>query len=181
LKLLASEPDAHDFSLLKLTPAHIDVLNQLAPIERLKTLTRCLVIGGDTLYTSTIARWHQHAPQIRLINEYGPTETVVGCTIHEVQSTDLDKTDVPIGRPILEHAGLCTRRRLVACSGRGCGRALCCGRGCGAWLCGASRADGGAVCGRPFGPAGSRMYRTGDLARWRPDGVLDFLGAPTAR
>src|SRR3970282_1243568 len=44
--------------------------------------------------------WRRHAPQVQLINEYGPTETVVGCTIHEVASTDLLKGAVPIGRPI---------------------------------------------------------------------------------
>src|SRR5262249_13545238 len=88
LELLAGRDSAADaFSLLKLTPAHIDILNQLMPVERVGDLARCLVIGGEALGVSAIAPWRRHAPQVRLFNEYGPTETVVGCTIHEVGET----------------------------------------------------------------------------------------------
>ena len=40
------------------------------------------------------------APRTRLINEYGPTETVVGCCVHEVSAEDVAAGVVPIGRPI---------------------------------------------------------------------------------
>ena len=101
LEILASEPSGSDtYSLLKLTPAHIDALNQLAPVERLSKTTQCLVIGGEALRATMIAPWREHAPHVRLINEYGPTETVVGCTVHEVVSDDFDNETVPIGRPI---------------------------------------------------------------------------------
>src|SRR6202008_1095052 len=42
LELLASDHAAGDFSLLKLTPAHIDILNQLAPLDSLKGMTHRL-------------------------------------------------------------------------------------------------------------------------------------------
>ena len=87
-------------SLLKLTPAHVDILNQLAPIKRLKSIARCLVIGGEALDELTIASWRINAPDVRLINEYGPTETVVGCTIHEIGQGHFSGSKLPIGRPI---------------------------------------------------------------------------------
>jgi non-ribosomal peptide synthetase component F len=100
-ELLAQQaPCSAEFSLLKLTPAHIDVLNQLLPDKSLAGLAQCLVIGGESLSELTVSRWRRHAPQTRLINEYGPTETVVGCTTYEVQPTDPEGRSIPIGRPI---------------------------------------------------------------------------------
>ena len=37
---------------------------------------------------------------MRLINEYGPTETVVGCCIYEMCAEDQRSGTVPIGLPI---------------------------------------------------------------------------------
>src|SRR5262249_45558792 len=101
LEVLADEQArAERFSLLKLTPAPVDALNQLVPIEHLKDTAGCLVIGGEALKQATVAAWRRDAPDVRLINEYGPTETVVGCTFHEVALSDRADGDVPIGRPI---------------------------------------------------------------------------------
>ena len=116
LEILANGRSGSPFSLLKLTPAHIDALNQSAPIERLKQITRCLVIGGEMLTESTVARWRRHAPDIRLINEYGPTETVVGCTVYDIPAGDPDKGTVPIGRPISNTQVYVLDCRAAACS-----------------------------------------------------------------
>ena len=70
------------------------------PSEELAGLTHCLVIGGESLKELSVSRWRRHAPQTRLINEYGPTETVVGCTVYEVQPSDPEGGSIPIGRPI---------------------------------------------------------------------------------
>ena len=94
------------FSLLKLTPAHIEVLNQLLPSEELAGLPTSLVIGGESLNELSVSRWRRHAPQTRLINEYGPTEAVVGCTVYEVQPSDPEGGSIPIGSTDLEHAGV---------------------------------------------------------------------------
>ena len=101
LEILASDKSGmSNFSLLKVTPAHVDALNQLAPNEGFNTLSHRIIIGGETLTAATVESWLRHAPHARLINEYGPTETVVGCTVHEVSSDDLNKATIPIGRPI---------------------------------------------------------------------------------
>jgi non-ribosomal peptide synthetase component F len=100
-QFLAEQPNCSaGFSLLKVTPAHLELLNQLLPSQILAGLTHCLVIGGESLSELSISRWRRHAPQTRLTNEYGPTETVVGCTVYEVQPSDPEGAVVPIGRPI---------------------------------------------------------------------------------
>src|SRR6185369_11954082 len=64
-----------DYSLVKLTPAHLEVLSGLLG-EAAGGRTRALIIGGEALVGERLAYWQRHAPGTRLINEYGPTETV---------------------------------------------------------------------------------------------------------
>jgi amino acid adenylation domain-containing protein len=169
-----------EFSLIKLTPAHIELINQLAP-EGLKGLTRCLVIGGEALRGETVARWRRESPQTRLINEYGPTETVVGCAVYEVRAGDPVHEAVPIGRPIWN-----TRLHVLD----GALRAVPVGVTGELYIAGAGLARGylnqpaltaERFVADPFGPAGSRMYRSGDLVRRRGDGVLEFIGRADAQ
>ncbi len=151
-------------ALVKITPAHLDLLrHQLTP-EQAAGRARVFVIGGENLTAESLRFWRAHAPGTRLINEYGPTETVVGCCVYEVQPGDPDHGAVPIGRPI-------AATRLHVVDGELC-------------VAGAGVARG--YLNRPeltaerFVPdpdvPGARMYRTGDLARLRADGVLEYLG-----
>src|SRR5437764_14266992 len=77
-----------DFSLVKLTPAHVQLLSQALRPQEAAVSTRALIIGGEALLAEQLAFWRQHAPATRLINEYGPTETVVGCCVYEVAPED---------------------------------------------------------------------------------------------
>ncbi|MFI9005972.1 amino acid adenylation domain-containing protein [Actinosynnema sp. NPDC053489] len=130
---------------------------------------RLLILGGEAIPTGALAAWRRHAPHVRVLNAYGPTEAVVTATTYEV--TDADR--VPIGRP------LGGRRVLVVDEhgdpvGLGVPGELLVG--------GPELARG--YLGRPAltadrfvpDPAGGRLYRTGDLVRWRADGQLEFLG-----
>src|SRR5262249_20586036 len=89
-----------DFSFLKLTPSHLDILNHIGPIEDLAGLTRCIVVGGESVTGAHLAPWRRHLPQTRLIVHYGPTETTCGSTTYNLQSSDSDDGTMPIGRPI---------------------------------------------------------------------------------
>src|SRR2546421_3469979 len=67
-----------DYSLVKLTPAHVQLLSQALQPEEAAASTRALIIGGEALLAEQLAFWRQHAPPPRLRHAYGPTETVVG-------------------------------------------------------------------------------------------------------
>ena len=88
------------FGLVKLTPAHLDVLQRLLPPERVPGCASAFVIGGEALSGEQLAFWRLHAPGLRLINEYGPTETVVGCCTYELPASIPPSGPMPIGRPI---------------------------------------------------------------------------------
>jgi amino acid adenylation domain-containing protein len=165
-----------DFSLVKLTPAHLAVLGQMLPEAEAATWTAALVIGGEALLYEHLDFWRKHAPDTLLINEYGPTETVVGCCVYTVQPGDAEAGPVPIGRPIAN-----TRLHILDLELQpvpvGVAAELYIG-GAGVARGYLNRPDLTAerFVPDPFGAPGERLYRTGDLARYRADGNIEFLG-----
>ena len=98
--LAAALRGSPDFSLVKITPAHLDALRDLVPPEEAAGATRAFVIGGEALAHEALEFWREHAPLTRLVNEYGPTETVVGCAVYDAAPDAGARGPVPIGRPI---------------------------------------------------------------------------------
>src|SRR6202035_5275974 len=93
------------FAFVKLTPAHLDVLGQTLPAARAREAAAVLVVGGEQLLGRQLALWRDHAPAVRIVNEYGPTEATVGCAVHAFAAGDsagagASAGAVPIGRPI---------------------------------------------------------------------------------
>ncbi|HWS86561.1 MAG TPA: amino acid adenylation domain-containing protein [Pyrinomonadaceae bacterium] len=175
--------DGSNYSLVKLTPSHVEALNNLLPAQKMAGSSRALVIGGEALKWETISAWRKNAPRTRLINEYGPTETVVGCCVYEVGKADSAETmegvsgSVPIGRPVANTQLyiLDAEQNLVPAGVAG---ELCIG-GAGLARGYLSRAELTAekFIPHPFSTeAGARLYRTGDLVRYLSDGRIEFLG-----
>jgi amino acid adenylation domain-containing protein len=163
-------------SLVKLTPAHLELLSrQIAPAEAANR-THTFVVGGENLLADQIAFWARHAPATRIVNEYGPTETVVGCAIHTVTDSDLAGV-IPIGRPIANTELYVLDRALQPVPIGVVGEL---------YIGGAGVAHGylnqPALTAARFVPdlwssrPGARLYRSGDLARYAPDGTLECLG-----
>nr|WP_240979180.1 non-ribosomal peptide synthetase [Longimicrobium terrae] len=165
------------YAMIKITPTHLSLLNQVLSPEDAAGSGATLVIGADNLLAEPTLFWREHAPGVRLLNEYGPTETVVGCSIYEIPADRPAEGRIPIGRPIqnLTHYVLDARMQPVAVGvvgelyigGIGVGR-------------GYLRRPG--LTAEKFVPdpfaaqPGARFYRTGDRARWLPEGELEFLG-----
>ncbi|HEY4389359.1 MAG TPA: amino acid adenylation domain-containing protein, partial [Ktedonobacteraceae bacterium] len=165
------------FSLVKLTPAHLTLLNDWLTPAQAAACSRALVIGGEALSGEQVRFWQEHASETRLINEYGPTETVVGCCVYEVSPHERFAGEVPIGRPIsnMQLYVLDAHQELVPVGVTG---ELYIG-GVGLARGYHQRPDLTAerFLPHPFSQEpGQRLYRTGDLVRYRVDGILDFLG-----
>ena len=101
--------------LVKLTPSHLESLRELMDSGS-DCKAKCFVVGGEALKQQTADWWLEHVPGLRMVNEYGPTETVVGCSTYDVQAED-GSAEAPIGGEIsnlrmyvlneyLEEAGL---------------------------------------------------------------------------
>jgi amino acid adenylation domain-containing protein/non-ribosomal peptide synthase protein (TIGR01720 family) len=174
-------PDAlrkgHDFSLVKITPAHLEILNQQISPQAAVGRTRRFIIGGETLRGDSIAFWQAHAPATKLVNEYGPTETVVGCCIYEVPAGAVISGDVPIGRPIANTQLYILDGNLHPVPVGVPGELYIGGDGVARGYLNRPALTAERFVPNPFGrEPGARLYRSGDLARYLPDGVIEFLG-----
>ena len=168
---------SRDLDFVKATPAHLRALAGALPAADLAGRARAFVVGGEALDATLLEFWLTQAPATRVFNEYGPTETVVGCCVQELVAGQTIGEPVPIGRPIAN-----TRLFVVTPHGQlapvGVPGEL--------WIGGAGVARGylsqpDATAARfvpdPFSDVkGARLYRSGDAARYRPDGTLEFLG-----
>jgi amino acid adenylation domain-containing protein len=175
--LAAALGSGRNYSLVKLTPSHLELLATAGVAGAAQV--GALVIGGEALQRETLREWQEQAPETRLINEYGPTETVVGCCSYEVggRAEETQSGAVPIGRAIANTQVYVLdedcRPQPVGVAGElyigGAGVA----RG---YLKRPELTAAGFVP-DPFGQqAGGRLYRTGDVGRWRGDGELEYLG-----
>src|SRR5438270_7681549 len=168
---------AAHFSLVKLTPAHVQLLSQTLQPHEAAASARALVIGGEALLAEQLAFWRQHAPSTRLINEYGPTETVVGCCVYEVAPQDPASGAVPIGQPIANTQLYVLDTRLQLAPIGVVGELYIGGAGLARGYLKRPELTAERFVPHPWSAEpGARLYKTGDLARYRADGVLEFLG-----
>ena len=182
----------HPVDVLKVVPSH---LAALSASERPAAVLprRCLVLGGEALTWDEVDRVRELAPDLAVLNHYGPTEATVGATTFAATRTPQRAAadpaarrgaTVPLGRPL---AGM--RATVVDRHGRpaplGVAGELCiAGAGVARGYAGQPARTAERFVPDPFaaeaadlgGAAGDRMYRTGDLARRRPGGDLEFLG-----
>ncbi|AGC43404.1 non-ribosomal peptide synthetase [Myxococcus stipitatus DSM 14675] len=177
LEALAVSLREHRHGLVKLTPAHLQVLSNLLPEQALASLEGTFVVGGEALPAATVELWRRQAPRVRLVNEYGPTETVVGCSIHDVSATGLVDGVVPIGRPIANTEMYVLDAQLQPVPVGVVGELYIGGVGVARGYLGRADLTAERFVPDPFsGRTGARMYRPGDLARFLPDGAMEFLG-----
>jgi amino acid adenylation domain-containing protein len=166
-----------NFSLVKLTPAHLEVLSHLLPPEVARGRTGAFIIGGEALWGANLAFWQTYTPHTRLINEYGPTETVVGCCVYEVPAGISPASAVPIGRPIYNTQLYILDSHLQPTPVGVPGELYIGGDGLARGYLNRSELTAERFIPHPVSAAmGARLYKTGDLACYQPDGNITFLG-----
>ena len=167
--------------LFKLTPTHLDALSALAGASPSPTRHR-VVVGGEQLTRRTLARFRaQVLPRAVVVNEYGPTETVVGCTTYISESAGADAAlpgdNVPIGCAIDGMQVHLLDADLQPVARGEVGEVFIGGAGVTRGYLGRPELTRERFVPDPFSAApDARMYRSGDLARALPDGTLEYLG-----
>uniref|UniRef100_UPI001656C38C amino acid adenylation domain-containing protein n=1 Tax=Xenorhabdus indica TaxID=333964 RepID=UPI001656C38C len=164
-------------ALVKITPTHFATVGQ----ELLATKQTCpahyFIVGGEPLPGSTVARWRELSPESRIVNEYGPTETVVGCITFDTNKLSNITGNVPIGCPIANTQIyiLDTQREPVPLGV--IGEIYIGGAGVARGYLNQPELTAERFVPNPFSDIPhARMYKTGDLGRWRPDGNIEYLG-----
>ena len=160
-------------TIVKATPSHLSLLKGHGYAQ---CAVRAFIIGGED-FKVQLARtiYDQFDRRIDIYNEYGPTETVVGCMIHRFDPQKDTGSSVPIGHPIANMQVYVLDARLHPVPAGVEGELYISGDGvCRGYWKQAALTDSKFVP-NPFVP-GRTMYRSGDLARRRNDGTVDYLG-----
>ncbi|HEX6370473.1 MAG TPA: amino acid adenylation domain-containing protein [Longimicrobium sp.] len=164
------------YGLIKITPIHLALLNSMLSPEEAAGAAHTLVIGADFLSAEPTVFWQENAPGVRLMNEYGPTETVVGCSAYVLPHGEHRAGPVPVGGPIQNMTFHVLDERMQAVPVGLPGELYIGGVGVARGYLGRPALSAEKFVPDPFAPAGERMYRTGDRARWLPEGNLMILG-----
>jgi amino acid adenylation domain-containing protein len=127
---------------------------------------RTVIVAGETCPPELVAQHRALMPEVRLFNEYGPTEATVWCTAGE-----LTDRRVHIGRPIPGARVELVDRFLKPVAIGVPGEILIGGAGVAVGYVGQET-----TAERFIVRDGARCYRSGDLGRFRSDGSLELLG-----
>ncbi|MEU1737639.1 amino acid adenylation domain-containing protein, partial [Streptosporangium sp. NPDC020145] len=135
---------------------------------------RLMISGSERMSPRAARSWLRHAPDVRLLNAYGPTECVITATVHEV--TEVVTDEIPIGTACGERVLHVLDQDLTPCPPGVAGELYVGGGPLALGYTGQPGLTAQRFVPDPYGAPGARMYRTGDLVRIDADGRLDFLG-----
>jgi amino acid adenylation domain-containing protein len=169
--------------VFKVTPAHLEGLEYVKRGVEVGQARHRIVVGGEQLGAERLRKWKgELLPNAIFVNEYGPTETVVGSSVWNLATQAgmeelTGRAAAPIGGPI-SNARLYVLGEGDQLQPQGSIGEL--------YIGGAGLARGYLnqqdLTAERFVPdrfdrvGGGRLYRTGDLVRWGENGALEFLG-----
>ncbi|MBD2772939.1 non-ribosomal peptide synthetase [Iningainema tapete] len=135
---------------------------------------RLVIIGGEKALTERWKTWQECVGQVRLVNNYGPTEATIGATIYDLSAA---KTSALIGRPIYNLQTYILDRYQQPVPIGVPGELYIGGDGLARGYLNRPDLTDEKFIPNPFcNQPGSRLYKTGDLVRYLPDGNIEFLG-----
>lgn len=168
------------YDFIKITPSHLEFLQPVIKNEDGDLLTQNLVIGGEALNLGHLKYLFQDQLNINIINEYGPTEATVGCSVYAL-NTKVDYSgfnkNIPIGKPIenIELFILNEEHGLLPVGV--VGQIYIGGGGLARGYLNLPELSKEKFITNPFAEtSGELMYKTGDLGRWLPDGNIEYCG-----
>ncbi|MEM6684912.1 MAG: amino acid adenylation domain-containing protein [Bacteroidota bacterium] len=156
-------------SCIKLTPSHVNLLAEL----NIKTPTlEVAIVGGEELKPQQVSILKEINPAIKIYNEYGPTETTIGCIVQEIFN---EKEPIYIGKPIantdvyiLDAQGNLVTEGIV-------GELYIGGLGVAKGYVNREELTASKFVSHPY-KTGEKIYKTGDFGRWLHDGTIDYVG-----
>jgi len=139
---------------------------------------RCMNVAGEALPREGFERIQAHLRPQRIVNGYGPTETVITPLLWQADGlTRFDTGYAPIGTPVPGRTAYLLDPALQLLDAGNAGElyigGACLARG----YFGQAALTAERFVPDPFAAvAGSRLYRSGDLVRQQGNGELEFIG-----
>jgi amino acid adenylation domain-containing protein len=170
---LAKLIERHKVSHLLALPTLYAVLLKQA-FQQLQSVTT-VIVAGEACPNEVVKQHFAALPDVRLYNEYGPTEGTVWSSVYLAGIEDIDRV-LPIGRPIANVRLYLLDPALLPVPVGVPGELYIGGEGVVRGYLRRPDLTAEKFIPDPFGNNGGRLYKTGDLARYRADGNIEFLG-----
>ena len=132
--------------------------------------------GGDVVSPRAVARVAARCPSVRITNGYGPSETTVFATRHDVRPGHDYPGGVPIGRPLAGMNAHVLDEALRPVATGIAGELYVSGPGVVRGYHDSPGETAVRFVPDPFAADGTRMYRTGDIVRRNADHEFEFVG-----
>lgn len=159
-------------NIIKATPSHLKLL---LDYEWEESCVNKFIIGGEQL---TMALSHQlcerFGKNIKIYNEYGPTEATVGCMIYQYQYSDIIQGAVSIGKPIYNSRIYISNENFEQVPLGEIGEMYIAGDGVAKGYVNNKELTDKNFLNNHFHE--ELIYKTGDLARILVDGNMEYLG-----
>jgi len=161
-------------TVIKLTPSHLSLLKNLRKQKEFSI--RRFIVGGEDLKVdlakSILETFGDH---VEIFNEYGPTETVVGCMIHKFDINEDTRLSVPIGIPADNMQIYILDKNLKPVAPNTMGELYISGDGLARGYWDKPQLTSEKFIDHPY-INGKKMYRTGDLAQFLRNYKIEYIG-----
>src|SRR5689334_13122888 len=98
---LADWLDVEQIEVLHCVPSVFRAMINQGLNSRYFEALRCVVMTGEHLYPADVKRWMDvFGERIKLFNIYGTTETSLSKFAYEVKPEDVERSSIPVGKPI---------------------------------------------------------------------------------
>ncbi|NBI31018.1 non-ribosomal peptide synthetase [Chengkuizengella marina] len=169
-------------SIAKYNVTHINfvpsMFNSLLSILNVENISmfnvlKYVFLAGEAVPSNIADDFYKLTSQVELKNIYGPTETTIYATKHEI--THQVGANVPIGRPLNNVQCYILDKYSNLCPVGVAGELHISGVGVARGYLNRSELTKKQFVDNPYQPEG-KLYKTGDLTRWLPDGSIEYLG-----
>jgi amino acid adenylation domain-containing protein len=159
-----------EINAVKLTPSHVSLL---AELELKNSPVECVILGGEALTARQIECLKGLNPTMGIFNEYGPTESTVGCMISEISSaTD----EITIGEPIANTTTYIVDEQFKLQPSGMKGEILIGGTGLARGYINNPELTHQKFITIDINGSPERLYRSGDVGKWSTTGDMQFFG-----
>lgn len=167
----------HEVSRIVVVPSLLQAMLDNAPDEvaSLHQLRVC-VTSGEALRSEVAARFLRARPGCRLLNLYGSSELSADVTVAEITTAEVERSDLPLGRPIDNTVCLVLDDRMQLVGPGVTGELYVGGVGLARGYGDRPGLTAERFVPDPYSNPGGRLYRTGDLARFDEQGQLQYAG-----
>jgi amino acid adenylation domain-containing protein len=167
----------HGVTIACFTPSYLHQLAEAQGEAAAALPIRSYTVGGEATSRTTLALIQNTLRPPRVINGYGPTETVITPLIAKAYlDTPNEAAYMPIGRPVGDRRAYVLDADLNLLPPGAAGELYLGGDGLARGYLNRAGLTAERFVADPFLGGGARMYRSGDLARWGRNGQIEYLG-----